>query len=121
MAKDVFILGGAQTDFSRNLEREGGGLFELFRDVAEAAFAATGIEPKQVDTAHVIHDRRHRAGGVGIGVEVVVGQFAVSPVIGQLRPTHRVVRTGCGQLDELLLGISHCARGLVPVVRPGGR
>ena len=34
MAKDVFILGGAQTDFSRNLEREGGGMFELFRDVA---------------------------------------------------------------------------------------
>jgi hypothetical protein len=24
MAADVFILGGAQTDFARNLEREGG-------------------------------------------------------------------------------------------------
>ena len=35
MAKDVFILGGAQSDFARNMEREGGGLFELFRDVAE--------------------------------------------------------------------------------------
>ena len=53
MAKDVFILGGAQTDFARNLEREGGGLFELFRDVAEAAFVATGIEPREVETAHV--------------------------------------------------------------------
>ena len=53
MAKEVFILGGAQSDFARNLEREGGGLFELFRDVAEAAFAATEIEPKEVETAHV--------------------------------------------------------------------
>ncbi len=53
MGGDVFILGGAQSDFARNLEREGGGLFELFRDVAEAAFAATSIEPKEVETAHV--------------------------------------------------------------------
>ena len=53
MAAEVFILGGAQSDFARNLEREGGGLFELFRDVAEAGFAATGIEPKEVETAHV--------------------------------------------------------------------
>jgi acetyl-CoA C-acetyltransferase len=53
MAPEIFILGGAQTDFGRNFEREGGGMFELFRDVAEAAFAATGIEPKEVETAHV--------------------------------------------------------------------
>ena len=46
MAKDVFILGGAQTDFARNLEREGGGLFELFRDVAEAAFVAD-VRPRR--------------------------------------------------------------------------
>ena len=53
MAAEVFILGGTQTDFGRNIEREGGGMFELFRDVAEAAFAATGIEPGEVETAHV--------------------------------------------------------------------
>ncbi|MFN5903900.1 MAG: thiolase domain-containing protein, partial [Novosphingobium sp.] len=53
MTAEVFVLGGAQTDFARNLEREGSGMFELFRDVAEAAFAATGIEPKEVETAHV--------------------------------------------------------------------
>lgn len=53
MSAEVFILGGAQTDFSRNIDREGGGIFELFRDVAESAFAATGIEPKEVETAHV--------------------------------------------------------------------
>lgn len=53
MSEEVFILGGAQTDFARNIDREGGGMFELFRDVAEAAFAATGIEPGEVEVAHV--------------------------------------------------------------------
>jgi len=37
MSTEVFILGGAQSDFARNIDREGGGMFELFRDVAEAA------------------------------------------------------------------------------------
>ena len=76
MAKDVFILGGAQTDFSRNLEREGGGLFELFRDVAEAAFAATGIEPKEVDTAHV---------GNFVG-ELFAGQGQLGGFFGHVHP-----------------------------------
>ena len=53
MSTEVFILGGAQSDFARTIDREGGGMFELFRDVAEAAFTATGIEPKDVETAHV--------------------------------------------------------------------
>ena len=53
MSAEVFILGGAQTDFARNIDSEGGDMFALLRDVAEAAFAATGIEPKEVETAHV--------------------------------------------------------------------
>lgn len=53
MPAEVFILGGAQSDFARNYEREGGDLFALFRDVAEASFAATGIEPREVEVAHV--------------------------------------------------------------------
>ena len=50
---EVFILGGAQTDFARNIAREGGDIFSLFKEVTEDAFAATQIEPKEVDTAHV--------------------------------------------------------------------
>ena len=76
MAKDVFILGGAQTDFARNLEREGGGLFELFRDVAEAAFVATGIEPKEVETAHV---------GNFVG-ELFAGQGQLGGFFGHVHP-----------------------------------
>ena len=76
MARDVFILGGAQSDFARNLEREGGGLFELFRDVAEAAFVATGIEPKEVETAHV---------GNFVG-ELFAGQGQLGGFFGHVHP-----------------------------------
>ena len=76
MAGEVFILGGAQTDFARNIEREGGGMFELFRDVAEAAFAATGIEPKEVETAHV---------GNFVG-ELFAGQGQLGGFFGHVHP-----------------------------------
>jgi acetyl-CoA C-acetyltransferase len=76
MAHEVFILGGAQTDFARNIEREGGGMFELFRDVAEAAFAATGIEPSQVETAHV---------GNFVG-ELFAGQGQLGGFFGHVHP-----------------------------------
>jgi acetyl-CoA C-acetyltransferase len=76
MAAEVFILGGAQTDFARNLEREGGGMFELFRDAAEAAFAATGIEPNEVEVAHV---------GNFVG-ELFAGQGQLGGFFGHVHP-----------------------------------
>ena len=76
MPADVFFLGGAQTDFARNLEREGGGMFELFRDVAEAAFTATGIEPREVETAHV---------GNFVG-ELFAGQGQLGGFFGHVHP-----------------------------------
>lgn len=76
MAAEVFILGGAQSDFARNIEREGGDMFALFRDVAEAAFAATGIEPKQVETAHV---------GNFVG-ELFAGQGQLGGFFGHVHP-----------------------------------
>jgi acetyl-CoA C-acetyltransferase len=76
MAAEVFVLGGAQSDFARNLDREGGGMFELFRDVAEAAFAATGIEPKEVETAHV---------GNFVG-ELFAGQGQLGGFFGHVHP-----------------------------------
>lgn len=76
MAAEVYVLGGAQSDFARNLEREGGGMFELFRDVAEAAFAATGIEPREVETAHV---------GNFVG-ELFAGQGQLGGFFGHVHP-----------------------------------
>ncbi|HEX4846900.1 MAG TPA: acetyl-CoA acetyltransferase [Novosphingobium sp.] len=76
MAAEVFVLGGAQSDFARNLDREGGGMFELFRDVAEAAFAATGIEPAEVEVAHV---------GNFVG-ELFAGQGQLGGFFGHVHP-----------------------------------
>lgn len=76
MPREVYILGGAQTDFARNIEREGGGIFELFRDVAEAAFTATQIEPKEVEVAHV---------GNFVG-ELFAGQGQLGGFFGHVHP-----------------------------------
>ena len=76
MSAEVYILGGAQSDFARNIDREGGGMFELFRDVAEAAFVATGIEPKDVETAHV---------GNFVG-ELFAGQGQLGGFFGHVHP-----------------------------------
>ncbi len=65
LAREIFVLGGAQSDFARNLEREGNSLFELFRDTTESAFAATGIEPNEVETAHVGNFAGELFGGQG--------------------------------------------------------
>jgi acetyl-CoA C-acetyltransferase len=50
---DVYILGGAQTDFARNWHREGLDIYAMFRDVLEAALADARIEPAQLEVGHV--------------------------------------------------------------------
>lgn len=49
----VYILGGAQTDFSRNWHREELGLFDMFKEVLEQAVNSVGIEPEQIEVGHV--------------------------------------------------------------------
>lgn len=49
----VYILGGAQTDFARNWQREGLDLFAMFREVLESAVVDAGIEPAQIEVGHV--------------------------------------------------------------------
>lgn len=51
--KRVYVLGGWQTDFSRNFQREGNEIFDVIRETALEALVQTGIEPAEVDTAHV--------------------------------------------------------------------
>ncbi len=53
MSRDVFILGGAQTDFSRNFSREDLTIFDLLSEVMHSAFDATGVRPSDVDVGHV--------------------------------------------------------------------
>jgi acetyl-CoA C-acetyltransferase len=49
----VFILGGAQTDFARNWTKEGKHFAGPMREVTLDALGASGIEPREVQTAHV--------------------------------------------------------------------
>lgn len=49
----VYILGGAQTDFSRNWAREDLGLYDMFQEVLTEAVNTVGIEPEQIEVGHV--------------------------------------------------------------------
>jgi len=53
MSAPVFILGGAQSDFSRNWTREGLGLFELMQEVTNLGLQDTGLEADDVDVIHI--------------------------------------------------------------------
>jgi acetyl-CoA C-acetyltransferase len=49
----VYVLGGAQTDFARNWSKEGKHFVAMMREATLGALAATKIEPREVETAHV--------------------------------------------------------------------
>lgn len=50
---DVFLLGGHQTDFARNVTRGGGDLVDLVVEGVTGALAATRIDATEVQSAHV--------------------------------------------------------------------
>ena len=50
---DIYVLGGAQTDFARNWAREGKGIYDLFAEVLVAAVEESGIEPERIESGHV--------------------------------------------------------------------
>ncbi|MBI2765602.1 MAG: thiolase domain-containing protein [Chloroflexi bacterium] len=53
MAQDTYILGGYQTDFSRNWLKEGKQLWDIFAEVVNGALEATGIAAEDVQVGHV--------------------------------------------------------------------
>ena len=53
MATRTYILGGHQTDFSRNWAREGKELFDMFSETVDAGLDSAGIDPAAIDAAHV--------------------------------------------------------------------
>ena len=53
MTETVYILGGAQTDFSRNWTRDNRTLFDLFSETVLAGLEAAKLEPKDVEVGHV--------------------------------------------------------------------
>ena len=52
-SESVYILGGAQSDFARNWNKEGRHFSEVMRETVNAAMQQARIEPREIQTAHV--------------------------------------------------------------------
>ncbi|MEH6515309.1 MAG: acetyl-CoA acetyltransferase [Halioglobus sp.] len=50
---DIYILGGSQTDFSRNWQREGLELYDMFAESLREAVENSAIDPGQIEVGHV--------------------------------------------------------------------
>ncbi len=53
MPSPVFVLGGAQTDFSRNFAREGKTILELFGETLDAGLDAARVDASEIQVGHV--------------------------------------------------------------------
>jgi acetyl-CoA C-acetyltransferase len=53
MSRSVYILGGYQTDFARNWHKEGKHIAAMVREAGQGALAATGVEPREIQSGHV--------------------------------------------------------------------
>jgi acetyl-CoA C-acetyltransferase len=53
MTAPVYILGGYQTDFARNWTKENKHIVAMLREAVTGGLEATGLEPKDVEVAHV--------------------------------------------------------------------
>ncbi len=51
--KRVYILGGYQTDFSKNWGRAGKGIYDLLAESFQGAIAANDMAPKEIQSAHI--------------------------------------------------------------------
>ncbi|MBS2018195.1 MAG: thiolase domain-containing protein [Deltaproteobacteria bacterium] len=49
----VFLIPGVQSDFARNVTREGKSIFDLMRETFEASCDAAAIAPSEIQVAHV--------------------------------------------------------------------
>lgn len=50
---DIYILGGYQTDFARNWQREDLELIDMFAEAFDGALADAGLQPADIDVGHV--------------------------------------------------------------------
>ena len=51
--REVYVLGGYQTDFAQNWQRSGLELFDVFRSTVLQGLTAAQLSPEDVDVAHV--------------------------------------------------------------------
>jgi acetyl-CoA C-acetyltransferase len=76
MSQPIYILGGAQTDFSRNWAREDLEIYDMFSEVLQAGVQNAGIEPGQIEVGHV---------GNFVG-DLFTGQGLLGGFFGQVYP-----------------------------------
>ena len=49
----ISILGGHQTDFARNVRKEGRSIADLVAEAVEGTLARSGVGPEAIETIHV--------------------------------------------------------------------
>jgi len=80
---DIYILGGAQTDFARNWAREDLEIYDMFAEALREGIAAAAIEPAQIEVGHV---------GNFVG-DLFTGQGLLGGFFGQVYPELAAVPT----------------------------
>ena len=49
----IYVLGGSQSDFQRNWAREGGDIYELFKETLIDGLASTKLDAKDIQVGHI--------------------------------------------------------------------
>lgn len=89
MNNNVYIIGGAQTDFVRNWKKEGKSVVALLREVTDDAFRNTGLSYDEI----VKLNKENR-------VAIFIGNFAAEYYVNQ------------GHLGPLLTEVNECFYGI---------
>jgi acetyl-CoA C-acetyltransferase len=76
MSTPIYILGGSQTDFSRNWSREGLKIFDMFSETLNDALTNAKLTPDQIQVAHV---------GNFVG-DLFTGQGLINGFFGEVYP-----------------------------------
>jgi acetyl-CoA C-acetyltransferase len=76
MKQKIYLIGGAQTDFSENWSRSNKSIFDLFSDAVLAALQNANLEPGDIDVGHV---------GNFVG-ELFTGQGMLGGYFGHVHP-----------------------------------
>jgi acetyl-CoA C-acetyltransferase len=53
MKSKVYILGGFQTDFSKNYSKSGLGIHDIMQETISGGLEATGLQPSEIEVAHI--------------------------------------------------------------------
>jgi acetyl-CoA C-acetyltransferase len=75
-APTTYVLGGYQTDFARNLAKEGVGIYELLEEAVCGALEETGVAAEDVEVAHVGN----------LAAELFCGQAQLGGMVAAVHP-----------------------------------